>query len=78
MKGWFAGVLAALAIACGDAAACQEADQVAEEIRLAAALDGITGAPCVEGSTEGLSDTRRAEYAKACARYQELKAKCDG
>ena len=79
MKRWLVGPLAAVAIGCGgDEGACEEANRVADQIREEAAKDGLTGAPCVEGSTDGLPPDRIADYERACARYKELKAKCDG
>jgi hypothetical protein len=79
MSRWLAGVLAALAIGCGggDEEACKEANEVADQIRDQAALDGITGPPCVEGP-ELPDPARAADYKRACDRYRELKEKCDG
>jgi hypothetical protein len=76
MERWLARALVGLAIGCGggDEEACEEANKVADEIRQAAMEDGIE-APCADPAN---NPRRPDEYVRACARVEELKAKCDG
>jgi hypothetical protein len=79
MKWWLVGLLGTGAISCGgDDEACKEADDVAAQIRQAAEADGLTGAPCLVETRVGLSPSREADYQRACARYLELRERCEG
>jgi hypothetical protein len=65
----------------GDAAACQNAEQTAEDIRNAASEDGIAGSVdeiCANARSGQLAipPDRNEQYLTACAKYAEHQSYC--